>query len=150
MRERNGAGGDAVFIWIARVVVASVLALNLGCAASFILQPFRYVSGFELSGVPGKVMVQGLGILFLMWNATYPPVILRPDVHRTLFGVVLVQQAVGLAGETWLWLTLPSGHSMLSNTGLRFIIFDGIGLVLIATTYVLLPGTWRRWSRRGA
>jgi hypothetical protein len=130
--------------WIARVTVGSVFVVNLACAASFILQPQHYVSAFELDGLPGKLVVQAFGILFLIWNATYPPVLLQPRLQMTLFGVILVQQAIGLAGETWLWWHLPSNHSALWSTGLRFIAFDGIGLIIMAVAYLLMRITCAR------
>ena len=138
MRQNDDVDSNVLLTWFARAAVAGVFALNLGCAVSFIVQPAQYTSAFEISGLPGRLLVQALGILFLMWNTTYPPVLIRPDAHKTLFGVILVQQAIGLTGETGLWLTLPSGHSALWNTGLRFMIFDGIGLALMGVAYGLL------------
>jgi hypothetical protein len=117
--------------------VGAVFAVNVGCALSFLMRPEAYAPGFELSGVSGAVLVRGLGILFLMWNATYPPVILRPAEYRLLFAVLLVQQAIGLAGEGWLWLALPEGHGALSATGLRFIVFDGAGLLAMAAAFAV-------------
>jgi hypothetical protein len=131
-------------LWLARLVVGTVFFFNVTCALAFVAQPDRYAPGFEVSGVPGRVLVRGIGILFLMWNATYPPVVIRPDRNRTLFAVVLVQQAIGLAGETWMWATLPAGHAALWTTGLRFIAFDGAGLAGMALAFWLLSGgTWK-------
>jgi hypothetical protein len=64
-------------------------------------------------------------------------VILQPARHRLLFAVVLAQQAIGLAGEAWLWLALPEGHDALRATGLRFIVFDGAGLLALIAGYAL-------------
>jgi hypothetical protein len=125
-------------LWLARIIVGAVFLMNVSCAIAFILQPDTYSAGFEVAGVPGRIYVQGLGILFLMWNATYPLVIFHPIRYRALFVVVLIQQAIGFAGETWLWLTLPAGHSPLLATGLRFMLFDGIGLIAMAGAYWLL------------
>ena len=126
------------FLWFARIVVGAVFLMNISCALAFILHPEGYVPGFEVSGVPGRIYVQGLGILFLMWNATYPLVIFHPVRYQVLFIIVLLQQAIGFGGETWLWITLPSGHSLLRSTGLRFMLFDGIGLIAMAGAYWLL------------
>src|SRR5262245_29039461 len=120
MRPGDATQRQARVTWVARAIVAGVFAVNLSCAISFILQPEQYASAFEIGGLPGYTMVRALGILFLMWNATYPPVIVDPRSHRTLFAVVLAQQLIGLAGETWLWLALPAGHTALWTTGLRF------------------------------
>ena len=125
-------------LWLTRLVVGAVFFFNVTCALAFVAWPDRYAPGFEVSGVPGRVLVRGMGILFLMWNATYPPVLLRPDRHRTLFAVILVQQVIGLAGETWMWVTLPAGHAALRATGLRFIAFDGAGLVGMGLAFLLL------------
>ena len=130
-------------LWLTRLVVGAVFLFNVTCALAFVVWPDRYAPGFEVRGVPGRMLVRGIGILFLMWNATYPPVLLRPGQHRTLFAVMLAQQAIGLAGETWMWITLPAGHAALRATGLRFIAFDGAGLVGMGLVFILLQHTWR-------
>jgi hypothetical protein len=83
-------------------------------------------------------MVQAIGILFLMWNATYPLVVIHPHRYRTLFAVVLAQQAIGVVGETWLLISLPVGHPALWATGVRFIVFDGLGLIGMGILFWLL------------
>jgi hypothetical protein len=128
-------------VWLARLAVGTVFAANLACAAAFITRPETYAGAFELTGIPGAVAVRGIGILFLMWNATYPLVLLSPSRHRPLFGVILVQQAVGVVGETWMLLSLPAGHAALRRTGLRFIAFDFGGLILMAIAYHLLSAS---------
>lgn len=137
--------------WVARIAVAAVFAINVQCALAFVLAPERYAAGFELGGVPGIAAVRGLGIAFVMWNATYPLVIWQPDRYRTLFAVVLAQQAIGLIGETWLLSTLPAGHDALAASITRFIAFDGAGLLVMAAAYVLLVRRARsgRPGRRG-
>ena len=136
-------------LWLARAVVGLVFFFNVTCAIPFIVWPDRYAPSFEVSGVPGQALVRGMGILFLMWNATYPPVLVRPEHNRTLFLVILAQQAIGLAGETWMWVALPAGHAALRATGLRFIAFDGAGLVGMGLIYWLLQrrGTFTRSQR---
>jgi hypothetical protein len=124
--------------WLARLAVGIVFFFNITCALAFVAQPDRYAPSFEVDGAPGRAFVRGIGILFLMWNATYPPVLYRPDRHQTLFAVILVQQAIGVIGETWIWATLPPGHMALSTTGLRFIAFDGAGLVAMGVAFWLL------------
>jgi hypothetical protein len=122
--------------WLIRFVVGIVFIINVSCALAFILQPDSYVAGFELTGLAGQTLVRALGILFLMWNATYPPLLIHPRAHTTLFGIVLAQQLIGLAGETWLWAQLPAGHANLSATGLRFILFDGLGFLAMGLVYL--------------
>lgn len=125
-------------IWLTRLIVGVVFLVNLSAALAFIFQPARYVSGFEVAGVAGRAIVQGIGILFLMWNATYPVVILQPLRHLTVFAIILVQQLIGVVGETWIWLTLPSGHEALRQTGMRFILFDSGGLIAMLAVYLFL------------
>jgi len=124
-------------LWVSRILVGMVFVANLTAAVPFVLHPERYTSGFEVSGVPGIVFVRSLGILFLMWNAAYPPVILTPHRQRTLFAVLIAMQLIGLAGETWMYLTLPAGYPALMTTGLRFILFDAGGLVLLTAGMLL-------------
>jgi hypothetical protein len=137
-RERRMRQQYRLALWVARLVVGVVFFFNVTCALAFLAQPSRYAPGFEVGGVPGQVLVRGIGVLFLMWNATYPPVLARPDRHRVLFAVILAQQAIGVAGETWMWLTLPPGHAALRATGLRFIGFDAAGLLGMALAFWLL------------
>lgn len=129
--------------WLARLAVAAVFALNVSCALLFILRPQDYAGGFEVGGVVGETIVRGYGILFLMWNVPYLPVMLAPHRQRALFIVVLAQQAIGVIGETWLYLALPAGHAALRATGLRFIIFDAGGLVVMAAAWLFLRAALR-------
>lgn len=128
---------DSQKLWTARLLVTLVFAANLSAAIPFILSPDRYAPGFELSGTPGGIMVRSMGILFLMWNSTFPPVILHPDRYRVLFSVILVQQILGLAGEMAMWVSLPAAHSLLRSTGTRFILFDGFGLLALGLAFLI-------------
>ena len=130
-------------IWLARLTVGVVFLVNLNAALAFILQPGKYAPGFEVEGVAGRAIVQGIGILFLMWNTTYPLVILHPSRHFNIFTIVLVQQVIGVIGESWIWITLPAGHEALKQTGSRFIIFDGGGLIAMFAVYLLLQRQMR-------
>ncbi len=131
-------------VHFARLAVGVVFAWNVLCAIEFILRPDLYVPGFELSGAIGRAVVQAFGILFLMWNATYPPVIAQPLRQRTLFLVILAQQAIGLLGESWLLLQMPLEHAVIRSSVLRFILFDGAGLLLMGLSFWLLHGRRRR------
>lgn len=142
MPRREGAR-----VWLARVAVGAVFVLNVHCALQFILWPERYAAGLELAGVTGEAAIAGFGIAFLMWNATYPLVIWDPRKHRALFAVVLVQQLIGLVGETWLLHTLPAGHDTLAGSVTRFAAFDGAGLIVMAVAFAALG---RRAARRSA
>lgn len=124
-------------IWIARVLVALVFAINVQCALQFILWPGAYTGAYQVEGASAEVMVRTVGICFLMWNATYPPIIARPDRYRVLFGVVIAQQTIGLVGESLLLATLQPGLEILASSIMRFVIFDAAGLVLLAIAFAL-------------
>ena len=124
-------------IWVARVLVALVFAINVQCALQFILWPGAYTGAYQVEGASAEVMVRTVGICFLMWNATYPPIIARPDRYRVLFGVVIAQQAIGLVGESLLLATLQPGLEILASSIMRFVIFDAAGLVLLAIAFAL-------------
>ncbi|MBR3257487.1 MAG: hypothetical protein IKF96_00700 [Eggerthellaceae bacterium] len=138
-KERNGIGarGERVALWAMRIAFLAVFAVNLDCALSFIISPEAHMGAYGLSGVAGAAAVQGLGVAFLMWNVTYPAFILRPAKWSVLGWVVLVQQLVGLVGESLILAGLPAGHQVLAAGILRFIAFDGAGLVLMAATFAL-------------
>ena len=133
--------------WIARIGVGAVFAMNVWCALDFIVNPGAYAPAYELTGVAGQAAVQGLGVAFLMWNVTYPLVIARPSTHLTLYAVVLAQQVVGLVGETVISLSLPSGHVTLAAALERFIVCDGIGLLVMAIAFVLVRRAVRGRTR---
>jgi hypothetical protein len=122
-------------VHISRCAVGMVFILNITCAFAFIGQPEKYMGRFEIDGVQGRLVVQALGILFLMWNATYPPVLIDPIRHKTIFQIILIQQAIGFIGESWLFFTLPADHTAIWATVLRFIYFDGGGLLLMGLAY---------------
>ena len=65
----------------ARVLVGVVFVVNVQCALVFLLLPGRYATLFELQGSAGEAIIQGMGVLFLMWNVPYgvAPVI---PMHR--------------------------------------------------------------------
>ena len=144
MGNRRMTRGQRAAGIAARVAVALVQ-----CAASFALWPEAFAAGFERAGVPGAAAVRGLGVAFLMWNATYPPVIANPRRFRALFAVLLVQQVVGLTGESWILLSLPVGHAALAASIIRFIAFDAAGLMLMAAALSWLVLADRR-ARRAA
>ena len=133
----NRSGQAARRTWIARVLVALVFAINVQCALQFILWPEAYTAAYQVEGASAEVMVRTVGICFLMWNATYPPVIARPDRYRVLFGVVLAQQAIGLVGESLLLIGLQPGLEVLASSIARFVAFDAAGLVLLVIAFVL-------------
>ena len=103
--------------WLARAAFLLVFAINVQCAASFVLWPDVYAPSFEVAGVPGAAAVQGLGIAFLMWNATYPAVIASPLRFRAVAVIVLVQQAIdeGIPAQTILTEGLLKGMDVVGE-----------------------------------
>lgn len=131
----------------ARIAVGLVFIVNVQCALSFIINPAAFAPAYELSGIEGDVAIRGLGVAFLMWNATYPAVIVYPLRNRSLYIVVLAQQLIGLLGETWIYTTLPVGHTLLESSIMQFIIFDAFGLIIMSLAFVLLHVLIRRGKR---
>lgn len=141
----------AVAAWACRVCFALVFAMNAQCAFSYIFMPESFVGGFQLSGVEGAVAVQGIGVAFLMWNATYPAFIVFPQRFRALGAIILFQQAIGLVGESMIYLSLPEfGYAQLAHSIARFIVFDTIGLVLMTLSFVALCTITRNRGRRAS
>ena len=120
-------------LWASRLLIGLVLFFNLQCAFVFLIWPGEYASRFELAGIGGLAVVQGMGVLFLMWNIPYLAALLNPLRNRTSLVEALCMQTVGVAGESLLSLLLPSGHPVLFSSLQRFILFDAFGwLCLLA------------------
>ena len=137
-------------VWAVRITFLIVFVWNVQCAIQFVCWPGSFAGAYELSGVAGEAAVRGLGIAFLMWNCTYPAVIVKPDRFKALGVVVLVQQAVGLVGELLLGAGLPAGHAVLQASISRFALFDGIGLVIMLAAFAWMIASARRSSLAGA
>ena len=125
-------------IWFVRFAFAAVFVVNVQCALQFALTPGSFAGAYELDGVAGEAAVRGIGIAFLMWNATYPAFIAAPARFRVLGWVILAQQAIGLAGEALLLCGLPAGHEVLAASVARFVAFDGVGLVLMGVAFACM------------
>ena len=130
--------------WFVRIAFAAVFVVNVQCALSFALAPADFAGAYELEGVAGEAAVQGIGIAFLMWNATYPAFIAAPQRFCVLGWVILAQQAIGLVGESLLLANLPAGHGVLAASIMRFVVFDGAGLVLMGIAFTCLLIARRR------
>ena len=116
---------------LARGLIGLVILWNLGVAFVFLLQPEQYTGAYELGGQPGAAALRGIGLLFLMWNVPYLVALWHPVRHRISLYEALAMQTIGLVGETLIYLTLPAIHVALRTSILRFIGFDGLGLVLL-------------------
>ena len=77
--------------WVCRICFTIVFIVNIHCAISFIVDPGPYAWNFGLRGDSGNFAVRGLGIAFLMWNATYPVFIALPNRFKVVGGIVLAQ-----------------------------------------------------------
>lgn len=122
---------EAARLWFARLLIGIVLIFNVQCALAFLISPQLYAPGFELSGAAGEGMVRGMGVLFLMWNVPYAVALSHPLRRRVSLWEALAMQAIGLAGESLLLLSLEPGHALLRASVGRFILFDGAGLLLL-------------------
>ena len=124
-------------IWAARALILVVFLVNVQCALLFIAFPDRFAPGFELEGAAGRGAVQGFGILFLMWNIPYGVALSHPVNRRVSLYEATAMQATGFAGECLLLAGFPNGHSLIRETVSRFILFDGVGLVLLLLALTL-------------
>lgn len=122
-------------IWIGRLLIGFVFFFNVQCAVAFIIRPSLFTWGFDLQGGTGEAMVRGLGVLFLMWNVPYAVALWNPIRYRISLYEAVIMQAVGLLGESLILWFLPGEHPAVRSTLLRFISFDGGGLIalLVAT-----------------
>ena len=125
-------------VWIARILIAAVLAMNLVCALEFILRPRLYQGAYELSGEVGAAVISGFGILFLMWQVPYFFAVADPTRHKISLISALLMQAIGFVGESLLYRTISPDHALLRSSVLRFIIFDGGGLLGLIIALLLV------------
>jgi hypothetical protein len=125
-------------VWTARLFIGIVIAWNLQAAFSFILSPNRYVTAYELSGISGEAAVRGIGVLFLMWNVPYLFAVQNPIRYQFALHLAILMQFVGLIGESHILSTLPMNHVVLRSSISRFIIFDGLGLLLLILAYLAI------------
>lgn len=132
--------------WTIRIAFSIVLAWNLICAVQFIADPASYASAYQLSGTEGEVALRGLGVAFLMWNVTYPAFIVAPQRFKALGAVIVVQQVIGLVGESIIFANLPAGFEVLASSIQRFIAFDGTGLILMILSFLIALFSMRKIS----
>ena len=84
----------------------------------------------------------GYGILFLMWQVPYIFALLHPARFCVSLLQALIMQAIGLIGESILLSTIPANFQLLRGSILRFIIFDGAGVL------ILLTAVWVIWHQK--
>ena len=129
---------QGVKLWIARGLVAGVTFMNLQAAVFFLLQPASFAPAFELTGEPGRAIIQGIGLLFLMWCVPYFFAVIHPVRHFVSLIQAVMMQAIGVIGESVLLLLLKGEHPQIHASVLRFIIFDAGGLVLLMVALGLI------------
>lgn len=145
---RAAGASPCAATWAVRLAYSAVFALNVMCAVQFVAAPASFAGSYQLSGVAGEAAVRGMGVAFLMWNATYPLFVAHPRRHMALGAIVLVQQAIGCVGETAILLSLPGeGFDLLASSIARFVTFDAAGLVAMGATYVWLAAICARKPR---
>ncbi|MDO9122661.1 MAG: hypothetical protein Q7U31_12790 [Anaerolineaceae bacterium] len=132
---------------VARVLIGIVTFFNLQCAFFFLFRPADFAPGFELTGVPGAAIIQGMGLLFVMWNVPYLFALVNPLKYTVSLIEAVIMQAVGMFGETILLLLLKGEHPLIKASVLRFIVFDGAGLVLLLIALLLIL-TFKRTQTR--
>lgn len=125
-------------IQVSRLLIGLVTAWNLQAAFAFIFTPSGFTRAYELSGTAGEAAIRGFGVLFLMWNVPYLFAVKDPVRYQLALTFALLMQLTGLIGETYIYFTLPAGHAILENSIFRFIIFDGVGLVLLAIAHLII------------
>ena len=130
--------GTALRLWVSRILIGIVVVWNLQCALIFFLTPDAFTPGFELVGLPGAVAVRGTAVLFLMWNIPYLVALWNPLRYHVSLWEALAMQLAGLIGESVILLLLPPGHAVLKESIMRFIVFDGTGLILLVSAILLL------------
>ena len=124
-----------------------VLFFNIQAAVLFFLQPEAYMGGFGLEAAVGKPVVRGFGLLFLMWNIPYIFALVNPLRHRISLIEAVIMQALALTGETAiLWLDGPFAEVVRMSI-LRFILFDGVGLVLLIAALLICERLHRRGGK---
>ena len=125
-------------IYLSRLLIGLVTAWNLQAAWIFIFLPRSYVLAYELNGVTGEAAVRGVGVLFLMWNVPYVVALWNPIRFRLALVLAFVMQFIGLMGESFILSTLAMDHAILRASILRFIVFDGAGLILLVIAFLLV------------
>jgi len=71
-----------------------------------------------------------------MWNIPYMFAVWHPVKKRISLYEATIMQAVGFLGESAILMTLGADHPAIHASLLRFIVFDGAGLLAL----ILAPG----------
>lgn len=136
-------------VWVARLAFALVFVINVRCALGYVVYPAAHLGDFGLTGVAGEAALRGLGVAFLMWNATYPLAMANPVRYAPVAVIVLVQQTIGLVGETLIYATVPPEYSQMLAGIRAFIAFDAFGLLVMLLAFTRMVAVLRRERRAG-
>jgi len=129
-------------IWLARTLIGIVFIINVQSAVVFFANPARFAPTYELTGISGQAAIRGFAVLFIMWNVPYVVALINPIKYRISLYEAIAMQIIGLAGESLILQSLPTEHTILRDSILRFIVFDGSGLVsLISAAWITKPDT---------
>jgi len=122
---------SATLVWVPRILIGAVVFSNLLAAFQFMLRPNLYAPGFEIAGESGAAVIQGMGLLFLMWNVPYIVALIHPLKQIVSLIEAVVMQLIGVVGESILLALLQGSHPVLRTSVTRFIFFDGGGLLVL-------------------
>lgn len=130
---------QAQTLWPARLLIGLVLISNVQAGIAFLAAPDVYAPNYALSGAGALATVQGMGLLFLMWNIPYAVALSHPRRHFVSLCEALSMQSLGLLGESLIFINLAADQLTLRSSILRFIVFDAAGLfcLLLAFGWVL-------------
>lgn len=122
---------------VSRILIALVAFWNILAGVQFIANPKGYAPGFALPGYPGELAVQAVGLLFIMWTIPYLFAFIDPTKNRLLMLAIVVAQSIGVIGEIRILLNFPADLAFIRDNILRFLIFDGSGLILLLFAFLL-------------
>jgi hypothetical protein len=120
-----------VKVWICRILIGLVLVDNLQAAVLFMVAPNRFVASFDLAGPAGRIAIQSIGILFLMWCVPYFFATLHPIRYRISHIEACIMQVIAVLLDWLLLQSLPEELTFTPASLGRFILFDLTGLILL-------------------
>jgi hypothetical protein len=120
-----------LLLWIARLFIGSVISVNLLCAFDFLFNPQQFLINFSFTTAEQQPVIQGIGLLFIMWNIPYLVAFINPLIYNISLYEAVFMQFIGLAGELILLGSSPNIPDSIKNTVIRFSIFDGVGFVFL-------------------
>jgi hypothetical protein len=122
---------------LSRAAVGIVLFLNIQCAVQFLASPqiTRRVLNFQEHG---RNSYSRYGNLIPYVECALCFCLNPPVKYRISYFQAVIMQFIGLLGETFLWIVIPSENALIAANISRFIIFDGTGLVFMTFGYLLI------------